>query len=438
MSSNAEDAAPPAPSSNHSRRPLPCGKEFGFGYLSSDDGEQAKMHTYESWSQGQVCSNCGTMRTPAWRKSPQGTTICNACGLYLKSRNISRPTAFKKLVEIPIDMPGATPRQATSAPFRIKSARKNTPRISFDDISIGTCPGRGYCNGTGGAENCRGCPAYNNLVSNCVPLKGALNRVHGGTPSEVKGNGDIAPHPSTMEAETQSSYGYVACHNCEATATPIWRRDKNGNKICNACGLYLKFHGKHRPVAMKKLTIKRRKRTFAALQAVETGDGVRDIAGTTDLENTPDDGPVHKVSCLIETSSKRPPGNCQSIESKFFLHPNERIPRLLLPKLPVFDSYTENNVYRDLMPSAGSAQRITRSETISKEETLPKGLSSSTSSSMSPMQTGSLAEVTLDIYSVKQNNTNSSPISFLLNPIQVVNGTQLNDPGGGQCEIGLP
>ncbi|KAI8071920.1 GATA zinc finger-domain-containing protein, partial [Thamnidium elegans] len=38
-----------------------------------------------------MCSNCGTTTTPLWRRAPNGDTICNACGLYLKARNTLRP-----------------------------------------------------------------------------------------------------------------------------------------------------------------------------------------------------------------------------------------------------------------------------------------------------------------------------------------------------------
>jgi GATA-binding protein len=149
------------------------------------------------------CANCGTTTTPLWRRGPNGETICNACGLYLKARNTLRPPTLKRTLH------------------------KKTPTVTTNtnDCGGGTCPGGGQCNGTGGSTSCAGCPAFNQ-------------------------------HQVNRQA--------LICANCRTTTTPLWRRDEQGNTICNACGLYYKLHNVHRPVSMKRSVIKRRKRIIVA------------------------------------------------------------------------------------------------------------------------------------------------------------------------------
>lgn len=50
----------------------------------------------------------------------------------------------------------------------------------------------------------------------------------------------------------------VECHNCHTLNTPLWRKDPEGNTLCNACGLFLKLHGSTRPLSLKTDVIKKR------------------------------------------------------------------------------------------------------------------------------------------------------------------------------------
>lgn len=171
----------------------------------------------EEKSAGQQCSNCGTTKTPLWRRAPNGTLICNACGLYLRSNKHHRPVNLKR--------------------------PPNTVAIKEAE---GSCKGDGSCNGTGGSAVCKGCPAYNNRV--------VLRQ------NEEK-KAKEAQDASGARLSEEDSLA-VACYNCASTITPLWRRDDAGNTICNACGLYYRLHGSHRPIKMKRSTIKRRKRNF--------------------------------------------------------------------------------------------------------------------------------------------------------------------------------
>ena len=56
------------------------------------------------------------------------------------------------------------------------------------------------------------------------------------------------------------------CQNCNTSTTPLWRRSDAGATLCNACGLFLKLHGRSRPISLKTDVIKSRNRVKNAGQ----------------------------------------------------------------------------------------------------------------------------------------------------------------------------
>jgi GATA-binding protein, other eukaryote len=59
---------------------------------------------------------------------------------------------------------------------------------------------------------------------------------------------------------TKQNMTTPTCKNCKTQTTPLWRRDETGQVLCNACGLFLKLHGRPRPISLKSDVIKSRNR----------------------------------------------------------------------------------------------------------------------------------------------------------------------------------
>ena len=59
----------------------------------------------------------------------------------------------------------------------------------------------------------------------------------------------------------------TTCANCNTSKTSLWRRNNQGQAVCNACGLYIKLHGKERPLQMRKDVIQSRKRKQAGVSS---------------------------------------------------------------------------------------------------------------------------------------------------------------------------
>lgn len=89
------------------------------------------------------------------------------------------------------------------------------------------------------------------------------------TPPESSLN-SAAPSRPASPKNGESSAGPTTCTNCFTQTTPLWRRNPEGQPLCNACGLFLKLHGVVRPLSLKTDVIKKRNRSSANTLAVGT------------------------------------------------------------------------------------------------------------------------------------------------------------------------
>ncbi|XP_073327012.1 transcription factor GATA-5 [Pagrus major] len=84
--------------------------------------------------------------------------------------------------------------------------------------------------------------------------------------------------------QTTSRRVGLCCTNCQTSTTTLWRRNAEGEPVCNACGLYMKLHGVPRPLAMKKESIQTRKRKPKMPKSkTSTGSTTSDTSSPTSL-----------------------------------------------------------------------------------------------------------------------------------------------------------
>ncbi|KAL8185041.1 UNVERIFIED_CONTAM: Transcription factor GATA-4 [Gekko kuhli] len=106
---------------------------------------------------------------------------------------------------------------------------------------------------------CNACGLYHKMNGINRPLIKPQRRLDldkdGGEREETSDSSAV-----TDKAKSASRRVGLLCANCHTNMTTLWRRNAEGEPVCNACGLYMKLHGVPRPLAMRKEGIQTRKR----------------------------------------------------------------------------------------------------------------------------------------------------------------------------------
>ncbi|KAF9566798.1 hypothetical protein CPC08DRAFT_84536 [Agrocybe pediades] len=108
---------------------------------------------------------------------------------------------------------------------------------------------------------------------------GTESRSPGSTPeynADLPSTSSAATSNANTSASTKTEEGDqtpTLCTNCQTTNTPLWRRDPEGQPLCNACGLFYKLHGVVRPLSLKTDVIKKRNRASGTPSSNTTRKG---------------------------------------------------------------------------------------------------------------------------------------------------------------------
>lgn len=136
----------------------------------------------------------------------------------------------------------------------------------------------------------------------------------------------------------QSPYArryHSMCTNCGTTQTTLWRRNSEGEPVCNACGLYYKLHGIRRPLSMRKDGIQTRKRKPKSRKKDDEKNKIKPEPGysTNDSKSSVSlDPPSQKSQYPVN-------GNKPDTSSALYSYPNSTV----LPSILNQSSSTNNN-----------------------------------------------------------------------------------------------
>jgi hypothetical protein len=184
------------------------------------------------------------------------------------------------------DLPGGNNNVNSTSKIKRHSIPSSSNSVTNKDISSTSLP------------NCEGSQSTGIISPGKRPRSSSrVSLTNNNTAKSVQNNNNplsSSPTSPTISKDANSNGGNnnngnsssknaipTTCTNCHTQTTPLWRRNPEGQPLCNACGLFLKLHGVVRPLSLKTDVIKKRNRGGAA--AAGKNPGKSGVKGTVQI-----------------------------------------------------------------------------------------------------------------------------------------------------------